>query len=83
MSLPIACTLTDTEFQARRHTVLQRVRNEVTEVRELIDGFEYGFAPGVDRLEQLSALVDSSASVAPSCNFKSQWNGMVVQSGWQ
>jgi len=39
MELPIACNLTDPEFQKRRATLLETFRGVVLETKELSDGF--------------------------------------------
>lgn len=41
MTLPIACSLTDTALQERRRDVLAEVRNAVVETHELEDGYSY------------------------------------------
>ena len=42
-SLPVACSLLESELQERRRDVLQKVRSEVSEVKEIEKGFIYRF----------------------------------------
>ncbi len=69
MSLPIACSLTDSELQERRRRVLQKVRSAVVEVRELEDGYAYSFPSGGERLSELAQLVDLERQCCPFMRF--------------
>ena len=69
MSLPIACSLTDSELQERRRGVLQKVRSAVVEVRELEDGYAYSFPSGGERLSELAQLVDLERQCCPFMRF--------------
>lgn len=69
MSLPIACSLTDSELQERRRGVLQKVRSAVVEVRELEDGYAYCFPSEGERLTELAKLVDLERQCCPFIRF--------------
>jgi len=69
MSLPIACSLTDSELQERRRVVLEKVRSAVVEVRELEDGYAYSFPSGGERLSELAQLVDLERQCCPFMRF--------------
>lgn len=58
MSLPVACSLTDSELQERRRGILQKVRNAVVEVRELENGYAYSFPANADWLFEMAKLID-------------------------
>ena len=70
MSLPIACSLTDSELQQRRRDVLQRVRTAVAEIRELEDGFAYRFSLDSDRLLELARLIELERRCCPFLRFR-------------
>ena len=76
MSLPIACTLTNSELQERRRDLLQKVRSSVTELRELEDGYSYCFPPDDDRLAELARLVNLERQCCPFLRFR-----LTVESG--
>jgi hypothetical protein len=69
MSLPIACSLTDSELQERRRGVLHQVRSAVLEVRELENGYAYCFASEGERLLELAQLVDLERQCCPFIRF--------------
>jgi hypothetical protein len=48
-SLPIVCTLTESELQERRRTVLDAMRSKAIDVQSIVDGYAYSFisSPGV------------------------------------
>lgn len=56
-SLPVACSLMDDELQERRRSVLQKVRSAVSEVKEIDNGFIYGFPSGA-LITELANLVE-------------------------
>jgi hypothetical protein len=70
MSLPIACSLTDSELQQRRRDVVQRVRTAVAEIRELEDGFAYRFSLDSDRLLELARLIELERRCCPFLRFR-------------
>ena len=55
--LPIACSLTVPELQARRVEVLQKVRAAALEVKEIDDGFGYRFPSDESLLADLFTLI--------------------------
>ena len=69
MSLPIACTLTDSELQERRRSVLQKIRSAVVEVRELENGYAYCFSSEGEQLIDLAKLVDLERQCCPLLRF--------------
>lgn len=56
-TLPIACSLTDSEFRERRNTVLREAGQKMLEVREIEDGYIYRFPSDDDSLAQIIDLV--------------------------
>jgi len=70
MSLPIACTLTNSELQERRRHLLQKVRSAVTELRELEDGYAYCFPADDDWLVELVRLVNLERQCCPFLRFR-------------
>lgn len=68
-NLPIACTLSDTELQQRRREVLQRVREAVSAVQELEDGFVYKFTAAPGRIDELSNLITLEHACCPFLRF--------------
>jgi len=69
MSLPIACSLSDSELQERRGGVLQRVRRAVVQVKELETGYAYGFPADGDWLTELAKLVEFEHQCCPFLRF--------------
>ena len=55
--LPVACTLTEPELQARRAGVLADVRRSLQEARWLPDGVALRFAPDPERLATLATFI--------------------------
>ena len=68
-SLPVACSLLDAELQERRQAVLQKIRNEVSDVRELENGFMYSFPPGGSRIRELADMVEQEHQCCPFLKF--------------
>src|SRR6185436_3159398 len=58
MDLPIVCTLTESELQERRQTILSAARNAVLETTSIANGYTYEFALSPQILEQLARLVE-------------------------
>ena len=56
-TLPIACSLTDSEFRERRNTILREARQKMLEVKEIADGYVYRFPSDDDSLAQIVNLV--------------------------
>jgi len=69
MSLPIACSLTDSQLQERRRGVLHKVRSAVVEVKELENGYSYSFPSEGEQLEELAKLVDLERQCCPFLRF--------------
>src|SRR5688500_2617047 len=67
--IPIACNLTDAEFQARRVGVLQTVADGVVETKELADGFAYRFPSEVSWLTALTNLIVVERACCPFLQF--------------
>ena len=76
MSLPIACSLTNSELQERRRDVLRKVRSAVTELRELEDGYAYCFPSDEKWLTELTTLVNLERQCCPFLRFR-----LTVESG--
>jgi len=76
MSLPIACSLTNSELQERRRDVLRKVRSAVTELRELEDGYAYCFPSDEKWLTELTTLVSLERQCCPFLRFR-----LTVESG--
>lgn len=69
MTLPIACSLTDSQLQERRRNVLQKVRSAVVDVRELDNGYAYSFHSDSERLIELAQLVNLERQCCPFLHF--------------
>ena len=69
MSLPRACSLTDSELQERRLNVLQRIRSMVSEVKEIEHGFIYRFPSDGNSIRELANLVELEHQCCPFLKF--------------
>ena len=69
MSLPVACSLMDSELQERRRTVLQKVRSVVSEVKEVEHGFIYRFPSDGAWIRELANLVELEHQCCPFLKF--------------
>jgi hypothetical protein len=76
MSLPVACSLTEAELQERRHSVLQKLRHSVIEVKELSEGYAYRFPPDDVLIAELAQLVSLERRCCPFLRF-----GITVEPG--
>ncbi len=56
-TVPIACSLTESELQKRREELLHRVFGEVQETRTLEDGYAFRFKPDDSILGELMQVV--------------------------
>lgn len=56
--IPIACSLSDAEFRARRDEVLPQVMKKALEQIELEDGFAYRFSIGDEILYAIAEMVN-------------------------
>ena len=69
VSLPVACSLMDSELQERRRNVLQRVRSMVSEVKEVDHGFIYRFPSDGAWIRELANLVELEHQCCPFLKF--------------
>jgi hypothetical protein len=69
MSLPVACSLMDSELQERRRNVLRKVRSAVSEVKEIEDGFTYRFPSDGGWIRELANLVELEHQCCPFLKF--------------
>jgi hypothetical protein len=66
-TLPIACSLTDSEFRERRNTVLREVKQMMLEAKEIADGYVYRFLSDDDSLAQIVNLVVNLVRLERKC----------------
>lgn len=66
---PIACSLTDSEFQQRRANLLKTLQGAVLETRELGDGFAYRFPSEANWIAQLAQLITVERECCPFLQF--------------
>lgn len=76
ISLPVACSLTEPEFQERRRGVLEKIRGAVAEVRETEDGYAYRFPSDGTWVMELANLVALERRCCPFLRF-----GIIVEPG--
>ena len=69
-ALPIACSLTDSDFQQRRASVLAEVRAHVLEVKELDDGYAYRFPSDQVWITELATFMSFERACCPFMRFK-------------
>lgn len=69
VSLPVACSLMDSELQERRRDVLQRVISMVSEVKEVDHGFIYRFPSDGAWIRELANLVELEHQCCPFLKF--------------
>ncbi len=69
VSLPVACSLMDSELQERRRNVLQKVRSAVSEVKETANGFIYRFPSDGAWVKELADLVELEHQCCPFLKF--------------
>ena len=67
--LPIACNLTDSDFQERRAGVLKMVADGVMETKELNDGYAYRFPSDSSWLATLAKLITVERACCPFLRF--------------
>ena len=68
--LPIACNLTESEFQIRRGSTLERVRNLAKEVKSLKAGYSFRFTPEDGLLLDLAAMIEQERKCCPFLDFE-------------
>jgi hypothetical protein len=56
--IPIACTLTDADFRARRDGILAALRRERLEERPIPDGIALRFAPAPGQVTRLLEVIE-------------------------
>lgn len=69
VSLPVACSLMDSELQERRRNVLQKVRSAVSGVKETDNGFSYRFPSDGAWIKELANLVELEHQCCPFLRF--------------
>ena len=67
--LPIACNLTDSDFQERRAGLLKTVSGGVAETKELEDGYAYRFPSDVSWLATLANVITIERECCPFLRF--------------
>jgi hypothetical protein len=67
--LPIACSLTDPEFQRRRADLLQTFQGALLETKELADGYAYRFPSGGNWIAELAQLITFERECCPFMQF--------------
>ena len=70
LSLPVACSLTDSELQERRRDVLQKVRGAASDAEEIEGGFAYHFSSGESLITELADLVKFEHKCCPFLKFR-------------
>ena len=68
-NLPIACSLTGSEFQERRSGLLRKVSEAVLEVKELEDGYAYRFPSEATWINELANLIKFERQCCPFLRF--------------
>ena len=68
--LPIACELTEAEFQQRRAGLLKTVKNGVLETKDLTDGYAYRFPSDSPWLATLTQLITVERECCPFLRFQ-------------
>jgi hypothetical protein len=68
--LPVACSLTEPELQARRAGVLTEVRLSQQEARWLPDGIALRFAADAERLAMLATFIELERRCCAFLRFK-------------
>jgi hypothetical protein len=72
INLPIACKLTDVQFQERRAGILKKARDAVLEKKELADGFSYRFSLDRISITELAQLITVERECCPFLRFDLQ-----------
>ena len=67
--LPIACKLTDSDFQQRRAGLLKTVAGGVVETKELEDGYAYRFPLDATWVATLAKLITVERECCPFLRF--------------
>ena len=69
MDLPIACSLTELQFQERRAGVLKKAKDAVLEKKELADGYSYRFSLDRISITELAQLITVERECCPFLQF--------------
>ena len=69
MNLPVACSLTESELQERRRSLLQLAKGSVVEIKEMEDGYSYRFPSDGDSIIELAKLVLLERQCCPFLQF--------------
>jgi hypothetical protein len=67
--LPIACSLTDPQFQRRRAELLKIFQAALLETKELDDGYAYRFPSGEKWIAELAQLITFERECCPFLRF--------------
>src|SRR4030095_8116847 len=67
--LPIACSLTDPQFQRRRAELLKIFQGALLETKELDDGYAYRFPSGEKWIAELAQLITFERECCPFLRF--------------
>ena len=67
--LPIACSLTDPEFQQRRADLLKTFQGALLETKELVEGYAYRFPSGANWIAELAQLITFERECCPFLRF--------------
>jgi hypothetical protein len=67
--LPIACKLTDPEFQRRRSDLLNMFRSALLETKELDEGYAYRFPAEGNSIAELAQLITFERQCCPFLRF--------------
>jgi hypothetical protein len=66
----IVCTLTESELQERRRTVLDAIRSKAVDVQSIVDGYAYSFISSPEVLAQLTQLIELERQCCQFLTFK-------------
>jgi hypothetical protein len=66
---PIACKLTDPEFQRRRSDLLNMFRSALLETKELDEGYAYRFPAEGNSIAELAQLITFERQCCPFLRF--------------
>ncbi len=66
---PVACTLSDNEFQERRSGLLEKVRDKIQEVKSIDSGYALRFESTDEILEELTRLIQLERSCCQFLKF--------------
>jgi len=66
---PVACTLSDNEFQERRSGLLAKVRDKIHEVRSIDSGYALRFESTNEIIDELTTLIQLERSCCQFLEF--------------